>query len=59
MARRTPFWLCWHMAKFRGGRERAPQAFRSGAGPVGLSDVVTLLMLAGGVAVAAGAESLG
>ena len=42
------------MAKFRGGRERAPQAVRSGAGPVGLSDVVTLLMLAGGtVALAA------
>ena len=42
------------MAKFRGGRERAPQALRSGAGPVGLSDVVTLLMLAGGtVALAA------
>jgi diguanylate cyclase (GGDEF)-like protein len=42
------------MAKFRGGRERAPLAVRRGAGPVGLSDVITLLMLAGGtVALAA------
>ncbi|HEX5795865.1 MAG TPA: EAL domain-containing protein [Geminicoccaceae bacterium] len=42
------------MANSRGGRARAPQAVRSAVGPVGLGDIVALLMLAAGtVALAA------
>jgi diguanylate cyclase (GGDEF)-like protein len=36
------------MAKFRGGRERALRALRGAERSVGLSDIVTFLMLAGG-----------
>ena len=36
------------MAKFRGGRDRALRALRSAERSVGLSDIVTFLMLAGG-----------
>ncbi|HSA80261.1 MAG TPA: EAL domain-containing protein [Geminicoccaceae bacterium] len=36
------------MAKIRGGHDRAPRAVRSGGRFVGLSDIITFLMLAGG-----------
>ena len=42
------FWLGWLMAKIRGGHDRAPRAVRSARRYVGLSDIITFLMLAGG-----------
>jgi diguanylate cyclase (GGDEF)-like protein len=45
-----PFWICGLMAKLRDGHDRASRPSRRAIRSVGLSDIVSFLMLAGGTA---------